>query len=80
MWKGYAADDPYPKYGALTRSSVEANIKYKEQESSLKSDAQNVADQPIREIVDARQTINSLKQQIGVIRKDSTDLKNDYNQ
>ena len=25
MWKGYAADDPYPKYGALTRSSVEAN-------------------------------------------------------
>jgi len=80
MWKGYAADDPYPKYGALTRSSVEANKKYKEQEASLKSDAQNVADQPIREIVDARQTINSLKQQIGVIRKDSTDLKNDWHQ
>jgi len=80
MWKGYAADDPYPKYGALTRSSVEANKIYSDQENSLKSDAQSVADKPIKEIVDARQTINSLKQQIGTIRKDATDLRNDWQQ
>jgi len=78
MWKGYAADDPYPKYGALTRSSVEANKNYSDLELSLKSDAQAVADKPIREIVDSRQTINSLKQQIGTIRKDATDLRNDW--
>jgi hypothetical protein len=80
MWKGYAADDPYPKYGALTRSSVEADKTYLALELSLKSDAQEVADKPIKEIVDSRQTINSLKQQIGTIRKDATDLKNDWQQ
>lgn len=80
MWKGYAADDPYPKYGALTRSSVEADQAYSVLEKSLKSDAQSVADQPIKEIVDSRQTINSLKQQIGSIRKDATDLRNEWQQ
>ena len=80
MWKGYAADDPYPKYGALTRSSVAANKLYSDQEDSLKSDAQSVADKPIKEIVDARQTINSLKQQIGSVRKDATDVRNDWQQ
>ena len=80
MWKGYAADDPYPNYGALTRSSVEADKNYSALELSLKSDAQTVADKPIKEIVDSRQTINSLKQQIGTIRKDATDLRNDWQQ
>ena len=46
----------------------------------MKSDAQAVADKPIKEIVDSRQTINSLKQQIGSIRKDATDLRNDWQQ
>ena len=80
MWKGYAADDPYPKYGELTRSSVEANKTYSAIEASLKIDAQNVADKPIKEIVDSRQTITSLKQQIGTIRKDAADLRNDWQQ
>lgn len=80
MWKGYAADDPYPNYGALTRSSVDADKTYAALEQSLKLDAQTVADKPIKEIVDSRQTINSLKQQIGSIRKDATDLRNDWQQ
>lgn len=80
MWKGYAADDPYPNYGALTRSSVAADKTYLALEQSLKMDAQTVADKPIKEIVDSRQTINSLKQQIGSIRKDATDLRNDWQQ
>ena len=80
MWKGYAADDAYPNYGALTRSSVEADKTYSALELSLQSDAQTVADNPIKEIVDSRQTINSLKQQIGTIRKDATDLRNDWQQ
>ena len=80
MWKGYAADDPYPNYGALTRSSVKADQTYLALEISLKSDAQSVADKPIKEIVDSRQIINSLKQQIGTIRKDASDLRNDWQQ
>ncbi len=80
MWKGYAADDPYPKYGALTRTLVNANKKYSDLELSLKADAQTVADEPLKNILDARQSINSLKQQNGTIRKDATDLRNDWQQ
>ena len=80
MWKGYAADDPYPNYGALTRSSVEADKTYSALELSLISDVQTVADKPIKEIIDSRQTVNSLNQQIGTIRKDATDLRNDWQQ
>jgi hypothetical protein len=80
MWKGYAADDSYPNYGALTRSSVEANKTYSDLEASLKLDAQTVADKPIKEIVDSRQTITSLKQQVGTIRQDAANLRNEWQQ
>lgn len=80
MWKGYSADDPYPRYGTITRSTVAASKAYTELEDSLRADAQIVADCPRREIGDARQTINSIKQQIGSARRDATDVRNEWQQ
>lgn len=80
MWKGYGADDPYPKYGAITRSSNAATKTYNDLESALKSDAQATADKPLMEIADARQALNSVKQQIGAARKEASDLRNDWQQ
>ena len=80
MWKGYGADDPYPKYGEITRLAIAASKIYNELEQALKSDAQTVADQPLRQIVDARQAINSIKQQIGAARMEATNLKSEWRQ
>ena len=80
LWKGYESDDPYPRYGAITRSAAAANRTYNDLEISLKADAQSFADQPVREIVDSRQALNSVKQQIGTLRKDASDLRNEWQQ
>jgi len=80
MWKGYGADDPYPKYGEITRLAISASKKYNELEQSLKIDAQTVADQPLRQVVDARQAINSIKQQIGTVRMEATNLRGEWRQ
>jgi hypothetical protein len=80
MWKGYGADDPYPKYGAITRSSNAASKIYNDLETSLKADAQKAADKPLMEIADSRQSINSIKQQIGASKKEASDLRNDWQQ
>jgi hypothetical protein len=80
MWKGYSGDDPYPRYGIITRSAIAASKAYAKLEDSLRADAQIVADCPRGEIGDARQTINSIKQQVGSARRDATDVRNEWQQ
>ena len=80
MWKGYSVDDPYPKYGHVTRLSAAANANYAEFEAKLKADASRVSEEPLLQIMDTRQNINSLKQQVNTVKKETADVKNEWSQ
>ena len=80
MWKGYTADDPYPKYGLITRNAVEAAKKYEALEKDLRSEANSASSEPLKDILDSRQAINSIQKQHGACTRDAKDLKNEWQQ
>ena len=80
MWKGYGADDPYPRYGNITRSHITAANIYIKLENSLKGEAQGMADRPLQEVIDTRQAVNSIKQQSSSLRKGASDVNNEWRQ
>jgi hypothetical protein len=74
MWKGYAFDDPYPKYGAHFRRMVDARETYSDEHSFLFDDLEDIKEDTVRAIDAGIKRIPLFPQQAASIKSQRESL------
>ena len=68
LWKGYAFDDPYPRYGAYYRRMVYAREAYSEEHAFLFDDLEDIKEETVQALDDGIKRIPRFPQEAALIK------------